>query len=201
MASTDNLPSPGDSDAWTPEQKQELIAHLDARRNARAVDARLSLPTPVRLLIGTSTAFFVGLTLGGSHGFTTAGLRYRAEHAHRLPKEATGWYLYHKSKNYNMLFGGIKEGMKMGMKVSAWVLLFLGAEEVWDAVRGKKDAVNTVIASATVAGGFSLWSKLVLSFACEGRGWEGRWGEIYGLARAMRSFCEWEGTIGRHLVY
>ncbi|ELR05339.1 hypothetical protein GMDG_07322 [Pseudogymnoascus destructans 20631-21] len=103
-----------DAEDWTAAQKEALQAHLSARRTARTTDARLSLPTPQRLLVGTSTAFLVGLTLGGSHGFSLAGLRFRAENAHRLPKEPTGWYLYHKSKNYRMMLEGVREGVRMG---------------------------------------------------------------------------------------
>lgn len=53
----------------------------------------------------------------------------------------------------------------MGGKVAVWTLVFLGTEEVWDNVRGRRDVGNTVIASATVAGGFSLWSKCLFSFS------------------------------------
>jgi hypothetical protein len=85
-------------------------------------------------------------------------LRFRAENAHRLPKTSTGWYLYHKSKNYHMALGGVKEGLKMGAKVSLWTAAFFYIEDCWDEIRGKKDFLNTVVASLSVAGGFSLWS-------------------------------------------
>ncbi|KFZ15078.1 hypothetical protein V501_02886, partial [Pseudogymnoascus sp. VKM F-4519 (FW-2642)] len=107
---TSTTTTPTDADDWTPAQKEALQAHLSALRTTRTADARLSLPPSQRLLLGTSTAFLVGLTLGGSHGFGLAGLRFRAENAHRLPKEPTGWYLYHKSKNYKMMLEGVKEG-------------------------------------------------------------------------------------------
>lgn len=202
MASADANPSPGDSagdsadgGGWTPAQKQELIAHLDARSRLRSTDARLSLPTPQRLLLGAGSAFLVGLTLGGSYGFRSAGLRYRAENAHRLPREATGWYLYHKSKNYQMLLGGVKEGVRMGGRVAGWVVLFLGVEEVWDVVRGRRDAGNTVMASATVAGSFSLWSKLfplAVSLVCFRVGF---WRSVVVFAGGMGS----RGKEGFHL--
>lgn len=58
-----------------------------------------------------------------------------------------------------MMLDGVREGVRMGGRVAVWTLLFLGTEEVWDIVRGTRDVGNTLIASATVAGGFSLWSK------------------------------------------
>jgi hypothetical protein len=73
--------------------------------------SRLSLPAPLRILIATSASFVLGASLGVSHGSKTAGLVFRAENAHRLPATPTGWYLYHKSKNYHMAMGGVKEGV------------------------------------------------------------------------------------------
>ena len=127
------------------------------------LDSRFSLPYGMRLPLATSLSFISGMALGVSHGSRTAGLRFRAENAHRLPHTPTGWYLYHKSKNYNMALGGVKEGMKMGAKISFWVAGFFSIEEMFDRYRGTKDFVNTVIASLSVAGGFSLWSMLQLS--------------------------------------
>ncbi|OBT72161.1 hypothetical protein VF21_08768 [Pseudogymnoascus sp. 05NY08] len=168
-----------DADTWTPSQK----AALSARRNHRTADARLSLPPPTRLLLGTSTGFLVGLTLGGSHGFGLAGLRFRAENAHRLPKEPTGWYLYHKSKNYRMMLEGVKEGVRMGGRVAVWTGVFLGVEEVVDVVRGRRDVGGTVVASLSVAGGFSLWNRFPLATAARTAKTGLAIGLAYGLAQ------------------
>ncbi len=127
-------------------------------------DSRMSLPFGMRLPLATTLSFVSGMALGISHGSRTAGLRFRAENAHRLPTTPTGWYLYHKSKNYHMALGGVKEGMKMGAKVSFWTAGFFSIEEMFDRYRGTKDFVNTVIASLSIAGGFSLWSMHRPSF-------------------------------------
>lgn len=124
------------------------------------IDSRFSFPFGMRLPIATSISFVSGLVLGMSHGSQMAGFRFRAENAHRLPTTPTGWYLYHKSKNYNMALGGVKEGLKMGAKVSFWTAGFFSIEEMFDRYRGTKDFLNTVIASLSIAGGFSLWSML-----------------------------------------
>ena len=89
-----------------------------------------------------------------------AGLRFRAENSHRFPTSATGWYLYHKSKNYHKMLGGLKEGFRMGGKVAFWGGSFFAFEELIDSARGTKDFASTVVAGLSVAGGFSLWSKL-----------------------------------------
>ena len=144
------------------EEESQTAAILRERRKRLIAESRLSLPTPIRLALATASSFILGLGLGLSHGSQTAGLRFRAENAHRLPKTSTGWYLYHKSKNYHMALGGVKEGLKMGFKISAWVAAFFFIEDCWDDVRGKKDFVNTTLASLSVAGGFSLWSPFFL---------------------------------------
>lgn len=129
----------------------------------RQINSRFSLPFALRLPLATSLSFVVGMGLGVSHGSQVAGLRFRAENAHRLPTTPTGWYLYHKSKNYQMAYGGVMEGIKMGAKVSIWTAGFFGIEEMFDRYRGTKDFLNTVIASLSVAGAFSLWSTFLSS--------------------------------------
>ena len=121
-------------------------------------DNRLSLPFAIRLPAATAGAFIIGMTLGLSHGSRTAALRFRAENSHRFPITSTGWYLYHKSKNYHAMLGGIKEGMKMGLKVTFWAGSFFFVEEAIDQFRGTKDFVSTVVAGLSVSGGFSAWS-------------------------------------------
>ncbi|MCJ1309440.1 hypothetical protein MMC25_003100 [Agyrium rufum] len=121
---------------------------------------RLSMPFAVRLFGATAGASIIGLALGTSYGSQGAALRFRAENAHRLPRSTKGWYLYHKSKNYHVLLGGAKEGMKMAGKLGFLVGSFFVVEESVDRARGgSKDAGASLVAGLTVAGGFSAWSK------------------------------------------
>ncbi|KAH8159797.1 hypothetical protein CIB48_g8442 [Xylaria polymorpha] len=123
-------------------------------------DSRLSIPPLMRIPAAAATAFGIGMTLGLAHGSKMAGLRFRAEHAHRLPTTTTGWYLYHKSKNYHVAFGGLKEGFKVGARLGVLSTAMFCAENLFDVYRGGQDFLNTVMASLAVAGGFSLWSRL-----------------------------------------
>ena len=126
-------------------------------------ESRLSLPPMVRIPAAALAAFGVGMALGASYGSTMAGLRFRAEHAHRLPTTTTGWYLYHKSKNYHLLFGGLKEGVKVGTKLAFLSTTMFCVEDLFDVYRGTKDMFNTTAAALAVAGGFSIWSTSRLS--------------------------------------
>ncbi|KAI3334054.1 hypothetical protein F4824DRAFT_469651 [Ustulina deusta] len=122
-------------------------------------DSRLSIPPFMRIPAAAATAFGIGMTLGLAHGSKMAGLRFRAEHAHRLPTTTTGWYLYHKSKNYHLALGGLKEGFKVGARLGVLSTAMFCAENLFDVYRGSQDFVSTLMASLAVAGGFSLWSR------------------------------------------
>ncbi|KAH0262003.1 hypothetical protein KCU91_g13674, partial [Aureobasidium melanogenum] len=97
---------------------------------------RLSIPFNWRLPLTTVLASFAGFGLGLTHGGQLSGLRFRAENAHRLPTSQVGWYLYHKSKNYHIMLGGIKEGFRMGARLSFWTAIFFVFEEAVDRFRG-----------------------------------------------------------------
>ena len=113
--------------------------------------------TPARLLLGPATSGIVGFTLGAMQGGQAAQLRFRAEHAHKMPDTTAGWYFYHKSKNYHAMQGGIREGFRMGARTSFWTFVALGLESTVDRYRGCSDMFSTTIATLTVAGAFSLW--------------------------------------------
>lgn len=129
-------------------------------------ESRLSIPPFIRIPAAAVAAFGIGMCLGLAHGSKMAGLRYRAEHAHRLPTTTTGWYLYHKSKNYHLALGGLKEGMKNGARLSILSTAIFCAENLFDVYRGTRDMFSTVMASLAVAGGFSFWSMFFPPVFC-----------------------------------
>ncbi|KAI1062855.1 hypothetical protein LB507_005620 [Fusarium sp. FIESC RH6] len=139
---------------------------------------RLSVATPTRLMLGTISSALVGFSLGATQGGQMAQLRFRAEHAHKMPDTTTGWYFYHKSKNYHAMQGGIREGFRMGFKTGFWSLLALSLESTVDRYRGASDMFSTTIATLTVAGAFSLWHRLSLTTAAR----TARYGLMFGLA-------------------
>lgn len=145
-------------------EKQERKEWIREHNRQVKLDSRLSMPFIFRFPLATSISFLTGAALGVSHGSKMTALRFRAENAHRLPTTPAGWYLYHKSKNYNTALGGVKEGFKMGIKVSVWTAAAFSIEEFFDQYRGTKDFVNTMLASLSVAGAFSLWSMSSLMF-------------------------------------
>lgn len=141
-----------------------LDAEEQAARDQHNLDnSRLGMDPIKRVMLAAGMSMAVGASLGLSHGSTVSGMRFRAEHAHKLPSTPTGWFMYHKSKNYTMARAGLKEGFKMGLKISIVTSSIFVIEGLYDEYRQTKDFINTTLASVTVAGGFSLWSMSMAS--------------------------------------
>ncbi|KAF1351208.1 hypothetical protein BDV97DRAFT_270330, partial [Delphinella strobiligena] len=158
---------------------------------------RLSLPFALRLPLTTTLAFTTGFVLGAAHGGHTAALRFRAENAHRLPSSQVGWYLYHKSKNYNAMLGGIKEGFKMGIRVGGWTAVFFAVEEAVDRLRGQfRDFLSTIVAALGTAGAFSAWNRFPVETAARTARLGLKVGAGFGLVQDLLGFMR-----GRRLGY
>lgn len=142
---------------------------LEDQHNQNMQDTwRLNMDPANRVVLAATASLAVGGGLGLSQGSTMAGMKFRAEHAHKLPTTPTGWFMYHKSKNYNMARAGLKEGCKMGFKVGVVTTAMFLIEDLYDEYRQTKDFINTTLASLTVAGGFSLWSMTMPLLSASG---------------------------------
>ncbi|KAL9619165.1 MAG: hypothetical protein Q9160_006174 [Pyrenula sp. 1 TL-2023] len=156
------LPAPQDQNS---EQERDLQPRRTLYDTLTAIDPspqRLSLPPLIRIPVLTTLTCLTGFVLGFSHGAPLATYRYRAENAHRFPTTSTGWYLYHRTKGYHAVVGGVKHGMKMGAVLGFTVGSFLAVENAVDKVReerglGTKDFGSTVVAGASVGG---IWAAV-----------------------------------------
>lgn len=83
-----------------------------------------------------STAFGLGLVSGVMTSGKRAGLVFMAENAHRLPDTVQGWYFYSKTKNYKVLLGAAKGGLKQGVRLGVWTTGFCFAERLAELARG-----------------------------------------------------------------
>ena len=118
---------------------------------------RLGIEVGKRIPYATMSALATGAALGYSHGSKKAGLVFRAENAHRFPTSSTGWFQYHKTKNYIGVVGGAKDGAKMGFKLGAGALAFCLFEETVDYARhDERDFLSTVTAGLSFSGIYSL---------------------------------------------
>jgi hypothetical protein len=118
---------------------------------------RLGIDVGTRIPLQTFAAFTIGMALGASHGGKQAAYQFRAENAHRFPTSSTGWFLYHKSKNYKAIVGAVKDGVKLGSKLGAGAMAFCLFEETVDCARhDRRDFLSTVIAGLSFSGIYSL---------------------------------------------
>jgi hypothetical protein len=84
---------------------------------------------PPRIYQVPGAALAVGTVIGAVRGSRKEGMRFLAENAHRAPTTLQGWYFYKKTKNYRMMLGGLAEGGKQGLKLSATALGWVTIEE------------------------------------------------------------------------
>jgi hypothetical protein len=161
---------------------------------------RLSIIPAIRWQIVLLASFTYGASFGVAKGGRIAADRYRAMNSHRQPATQAGWYLYHRSKSYHTVVGGVKGGIKQGGILSFWTSVFMGVEEGLDQARvrlfagrdgevrkGQRDFVSTVVAALTTAGVYSRWKRMD-SFATATMGKVAlRYGIVYGLAQDVMS--------------
>ncbi|CAG8623632.1 7458_t:CDS:1 [Ambispora leptoticha] len=122
--------------------------------------ARISMSTSQRIALATASGAFWGFIFGGYEGSKRSGLQYRAENAHKLPTTKGGWYFYHKRKNYKMLLGGFKRGVRYAFFTGSLCFSFVGLEAVLDRLSGETNVLNTVAAGVGTALWFSTLCKL-----------------------------------------
>ncbi|KAL2840461.1 hypothetical protein BJX68DRAFT_186321 [Aspergillus pseudodeflectus] len=135
------------------------ILHWDKFFESEA-PPRLGMEVGQRLPLTALSAFSAGMAIGSYYGSKTASYRFRAENAHRFPTTSTGWFQYHKTKNYVAIVGGVKNGMKLGFKLGAGALAFCLFEETVDYARhDKRDFLSTVTAGLSFSGIYSLLAR------------------------------------------
>ncbi|CAO3663772.1 unnamed protein product [Umbelopsis ramanniana] len=103
---------------------------------------------------------FWGFTIGSYLGGKQTAYQYLAENAHKLPTTVRGWYFYHKTKNYKVMLGGIKRGVRMGIPTAAICLAYGGMEAALDDARKEADMFNSITAGMGTGVLFSAMTKL-----------------------------------------
>ncbi|KAG1437714.1 hypothetical protein G6F56_012970 [Rhizopus delemar] len=93
---------------------------------------RAGLETKPRVILITTLGSLWGFSIGAFLGGRQSGLQYLAENAHKLPTTVQGWYFYHKTKNYKMMLGGVKKGIRYAGKTGGLCLLYGSLEATLD---------------------------------------------------------------------
>ena len=89
----------------------------------------IHISIPPRMYQVPGAALVVGTMIGALRGSRKEGLRFLAENAHRAPTTLQGWYFYNKTKNYRKILGGLREGGRQGLKLSATAMGWVTLEE------------------------------------------------------------------------
>lgn len=116
-------------------------------------------PVP-RIAITMGMASIFGFIQGAHTAYAETASRYLVENGHRLPKTKGGWYWYHKRKNWVCLKSAVDTGASRAGKFGFTAGVFFGMEAAIDKLRGKTDALSTVITTVTCGWLYAKWSTL-----------------------------------------
>lgn len=120
---------------------------------------RAGLDKQSRIILMSTIGSLWGFGIGAFIGGRQSGLQYLAENAHKLPTTVQGWYFYHKTKNYKMMLGGVKKGIRYAGRTGGLCLLYGTLEAGLDEVKGQADVVNSVTAGVATGTIFSILCK------------------------------------------
>lgn len=101
----------------------------DRRHVLLVNDMELELNVPRRMLMIPGAGMAVGGAIGMMRGGRAASVRFLAENAHRAPRTVEGWYFYKKTKNYRVMWGGVRGGLREGGLVGGVAGVYAGVEE------------------------------------------------------------------------
>ena len=127
------------------------------------------LPPAEAFSLPAATALF-GFVAGSVVGSQERSLRYTVEHAHKKPKDARGWYFYHRDKQAKSIVAGVYRGCRyaalFGAFFSVWRLLhYAAAFQIKRFDVPRQDIAQQAIAGGTAGMGSGiLWSLLSIYF-------------------------------------
>ncbi|KAH9814572.1 hypothetical protein DFH28DRAFT_894246 [Melampsora americana] len=82
------------------------------------------------ILIPTCSASIVGFVSGMVSSGKLSGAQFTCENLHRLPNSRKAAYLFQKTKNYRILLGGFKGGLRSALQLGTWTGAFTSIKEL-----------------------------------------------------------------------
>ena len=84
------------------------------------------------------------------------------ENLHRLPQTRSNWFFFQKTKNYKVILGGFKGGLKTGAKLGAWTAGFCTLKEAFTLVPAleRRKSLAGALSGFNIALGASLFYRL-----------------------------------------
>ncbi|GAA5902091.1 hypothetical protein JCM6882_006699 [Rhodosporidiobolus microsporus] len=129
------------------------------------------------------SAFVFGFTSGLVSSSKLASKQFLAENAHRLPTTVQGWYFYQKTKNYRVLYSGLKGGFRTGVRLGAWTTAFVMLQDGLDTAGRKAVALYVPGGEDRLEGVKTRWAAGGMA----GAGLAAAAGSFYRLSRYTAS--------------
>ncbi len=107
------------------------------------------------------TSFYIGLVVGGYRSSLSRAKQFTVENFHLLPTSKRGWYMYHRYKNYSVIKSFIQNGIKSGLRLSSWTLLYCVADGFFISMNGEH-VVNGAFAGLSTGSLFCLTRILLV---------------------------------------
>ena len=127
---------------------------------------RIDVHIPERYLIMPSLCAIMGMSLGLMRGARQEGMRFLAENAHRPPRTVEGWYFYKKTKNYRMMWGGLRAGGRDAIRLGSVGLTWAAREDGIERI-GKEDFRGSGYVREFREVGAGLGTAAVFSTVCK----------------------------------
>ena len=119
----------------------------------------------------TSLCTISGLVLGTVQGTRLASLQYTAEQSHKRPSSKTGWFLYHRRKNYFAFLKGIRmHGLPMGARFGSVCGLLFAGDVLLDMYRHRISVWHSMVSGCGTALIFSVVQRLPVTMAVKAVG-------------------------------
>lgn len=153
----------------SPQAPEALEPEPPAQTHRPSLFRRINMEPNQRLYIVPLSGFLSGAVAGAYIGGRHAGWQYLAERAHNLPTTVSGWYYYHKWKNYKILFGAFRKGLAYGSKIGSFTALYQVVEAgcdryLFDRTCMLSSLVSGLVTSATSAALGNLSYSILFSF-------------------------------------
>ncbi|KAI7936068.1 hypothetical protein MJO29_015371, partial [Puccinia striiformis f. sp. tritici] len=140
-----------------------LVPHSEPR-NMTTFTSLIQTPalSYQEIMMPTSCAMMIGFASGATTSGKLAGYQFMVENLHRLPRTRANWFFFQKTKNYKVILGGFKGGLKTGGKLGAWTAGFCTLKELFTLLPAieRRKSIAGALAGLNMALGASLFYQL-----------------------------------------
>jgi hypothetical protein len=134
-------------------------------------------PPPAELWYVGRNTFMASLGGGIISGLVSArntSLQYTAENAHKKPTTKQGWFYYHRTKNYKIIFNFFRSSLFGSLKYGSLIGSFFFLDVSFNMLEGEVRYFHSPLAGLAISSLFSFANRLPKSYSSTAK--------VYGLA-------------------